>query len=794
MTDLIPRLQTLFDGSVDHARSVGLTTSTARPLLQLFALRFLSVTVPELADLGARFRRSRVSHERRDILETLAYRTETVFPELQGVFTDHMLPTLRSADSLLVQWSRLLDDIGSILKDSAPVFGAWFDSVVDSVGGGGGTGLQYTTPRPLANLMLRLSGAGLQHTIHDPCSGVGSLLAAAVARNPHSAPVSGQEIDPGIAALARLRLFLLGARSAAIKVGDVLRQPQFVEQRARAHLSDVFVAGGEESALEKFDVVLCDPPYGQRLGSTEFAQTDPYRRFQYGLPGRTSSDVAFLQHALACMAPGGCALALIAHGPLFRGGGDAEVRRRLIEADVIEAVVGLPFGTLPGLSIEPALLVCRQHKGEERRQKILFVDASQRRDVLRNPAAWTEFAAELHSIVSEGTPVDGLAYVAETAEIAANQFSLQPRKYVAREEKRDRLDIRATLAHAARFEAEAARHADEMDRLSARLRPGEAAESEESSARIEGNEKTKGHEELAAEDPQPSGAYSVEDALEGLFMEGQQFRSTLKLLLAKKNLILQGPTGVGKTLVSRRLAYALMGEKAPDRLQMIQFHPAYSYEDFVQGLRPAGRSGFRMMSGTFPEFCERAQHNPGARYVFVIDEINRADLSRVFGEVMTLIEPDKRGPEWGIPLASSENRQERFYVPENVYLIGSMNTADRALALVDFGLRRRFAFVDLEPRFDSEQFRAYLTGRGAQPSWVEAIIARMSSLNAQIEADLGANYRVGHSFLCDLPATGAPDWGWYRQAVTSGIAHLLHEYYHDRPEHAAQLLAALLRT
>src|SRR5690606_18260251 len=149
--------------------------------------------------------------------------------------------------------------------------------------------------------------------------------------------------------------------------------------------------------------------------------------------------------------------------------------------------------------------------------------------------------------------------------------------------------------------------------------------------------------------PPPLDDYGIEKALNGLFIEKEKFEELLRLLRQKKNLILQGPPGVGKTFVSKRLAYALMGEKAESRLAMVQFHQSYAYEDFIQGYRPS-KAGFHLRNGIFYEFCEKARNDPANEYVFIIDEINRGNLSKVFGELMLLIEADKRGPEWAVPL------------------------------------------------------------------------------------------------------------------------------------------------
>lgn len=290
-------------------------------------------------------------------------------------------------------------------------------------------------------------------------------------------------------------------------------------------------------------------------------------------------------------------------------------------------------------------------------------------------------------------------------------------------------------------------------------------------------------------------AYGKAEALNGLFVEEEKLDEILSLLQQKKNLILQGPPGVGKTFVSKRLGYALMGEKSPDRLAMVQFHQSYAYEDFIQGYRPSG-TGFKLKNGVFYEFCDKAKKDPAGTYVFIIDEINRGNLSKVFGELMLLIESDKRGPEWGIPLTYSEDTESKFYVPENLYLIGLMNTADRSLAMVDYALRRRFTFADLVPGFDTDEFRQYLQDKGAEPPFVEELILRMDELNARISADitnLGRGYCIGHSFFCAAPEGGKPDWNWYTKVVRSEIAPLLREYYFDDEKQAAVLIDSLLR-
>ncbi len=288
--------------------------------------------------------------------------------------------------------------------------------------------------------------------------------------------------------------------------------------------------------------------------------------------------------------------------------------------------------------------------------------------------------------------------------------------------------------------------------------------------------------------------YTLEEALQELFIEEDPLKAILGQLKYKKNMVLQGPPGVGKTFMAKRLAYLLMGQKDQNRFETVQFHQSYSYEDFIQGFRPNEEGKFDLCNGVFYDFCRAAQGDPGRPYVFMIDEINRGNLSRIFGELMLLLESDKRGKEFAVPLTYSRDRAERFHVPENLYVIGSMNTADRSLAMVDYALRRRFAFVDLKPAFSSAKFAAHLEQCAISAGLVKRIVDRVSELNKEIaddKKDLGRGYQIGHSYFC--PRDGiTPNDGWYRTVVETEIAPLLREYWFENEEKVEGLVNKLL--
>ncbi|MWK54906.1 AAA domain-containing protein [Pseudomonas otitidis] len=293
--------------------------------------------------------------------------------------------------------------------------------------------------------------------------------------------------------------------------------------------------------------------------------------------------------------------------------------------------------------------------------------------------------------------------------------------------------------------------------------------------------------------------YSVEDILkEGCFLDRAEIDLLLDRLRTKKNLILQGPPGTGKTWLAKRLAFALMGQKDDSKVRAVQFHPNLSYEDFVRGWRPTGEGKLSLADGVFMEAIKAARKEPSSKFLVVIEEINRGNPAQIFGELLTLLEAGKRTPSEALELCypDADGVRRPVHIPENLYVIGTMNIADRSLALVDLALRRRFAFVGLEPRLGSVWRQWVVKSCGIDEALVTEIEQRIADLNERIASDarLGKQFRIGHSYVTPVHRVEAGDTKkWFRQVVETEIGPLLEEYWFDAPDEAHKATAQLIQ-
>lgn len=297
------------------------------------------------------------------------------------------------------------------------------------------------------------------------------------------------------------------------------------------------------------------------------------------------------------------------------------------------------------------------------------------------------------------------------------------------------------------------------------------ADNQSEPVEIESNSKP----DSSSDTKQDSRPYTKEDFLAEVFMPEEKYDKLAAVLLNKKNIILQGAPGVGKTFSAKRLAYSLIGAVNEDAIEFVQFHQNYSYEDFMMGYKPSGVS-FELKKGVFYRFCKKTEADPESKYFFIIDEINRGNLSKIFGELLMLIENDYRGTP-----ATLAYNDEKFSVPENLYIIGMMNTADRSLAMIDYALRRRFSFFEMEPGFETEGFIQYQQSLNNET--FNDLLAKVIELNAEIALDrsLGRGFCIGHSYFCGRDELSCTD-EWMQEVVDYDILPMLGEYWFDDQE------------
>ena len=289
----------------------------------------------------------------------------------------------------------------------------------------------------------------------------------------------------------------------------------------------------------------------------------------------------------------------------------------------------------------------------------------------------------------------------------------------------------------------------------------------------------------------PTRAYDLSQILaDGGFMSRDFLQDTLRALETKKNIILQGPPGTGKSWLAKRIAYAFRGNTSDHGVISMQFHANMSYEDFIRGWRPSGKD-LVLTDGPFMELINRAHANPEEKYVFVIEEINRGNPAQIFGEMLTLLESDKRRASDSMQLTYRNGPSERVFIPQNLYVIGTMNTADKSLAILDFAFRRRFAFTSLEPLFN-DKWREWLRAKfGISLAKSEKLQSAIENLNRTIVGDqnLGSSYEIGHSYFTPTTIQESEDFGlWLRRVMANEVGPTLSEYWYDNPNRASEAL------
>jgi hypothetical protein len=302
-----------------------------------------------------------------------------------------------------------------------------------------------------------------------------------------------------------------------------------------------------------------------------------------------------------------------------------------------------------------------------------------------------------------------------------------------------------------------------------------------------------GHTNVGGETGTSDTPYTVADIVaDGSFHPKERLQQILEHWRENQNLVLQGAPGTGKTWLARRLAAALIGSQVPGAVRSVQFHPNTSYEDFVRGWRPTSEGQLELIDGALLQHAEKARKSPDVPHVLIIEEINRGNPAQAFGEMLTLIEGSKRKPEDALALSYPRFDGEQYYLPDNLYLLGTMNIADRSLALVDLALRRRFSFETLEPAFTDAWKADLATKLPNDPGLVATIRSRIHDLNATIEQDpmLGPHFQIGHSFLTPLQSQ-SDGKAWYLGVVDTQIGPQLQEYWFDAHDKAAAAIAAL---
>ena len=290
-------------------------------------------------------------------------------------------------------------------------------------------------------------------------------------------------------------------------------------------------------------------------------------------------------------------------------------------------------------------------------------------------------------------------------------------------------------------------------------------------------------------------AINKQHPLMGLSIDEPQFNEILEALREKKKVILHGGPGVAKTFVAKQLAFALTGSHDSERVQMLQFHQSDYYEDLLRCRSSEPWTQPTPRYGIFHQFCRQAQQEEGQwqPYVLIIDDINRDNLRNIVGDLTRLIKPENRWKRHTVRLADLEDADERFYLPENLHLIGIMSSAHFSPEMEDDALWQRFQFITIQPEFTSQAFINFLLECGASKDLVKKLISCMTCLNEEIAVDenLGPEYMIGRSYF--YPRHGInPDEAWYCWVIEAEIMPLIRAYWSGDERKVERLRTYLL--
>ena len=648
---------------------------------------------------------------------------------------------------------------------------------------------QFYTPAEVSRILAKIIGIDkcTDHdaTVCDPACGSGSLLIRALAEAPFEISGYGQEKDGSTAGLAKMNAVLHNKATIRIMAGNTFSDPQFIKT-------------DNPSELERFDYIVANPPFSLKNWSDGLKEFG--RFYGYGdRPPEKNGDYAWLMHILKTLKSTGKAAVILPHGVLFRGNAEATIRQTIVDKGWIKGIISLPPNLFYGTGI-PACILVIDKEGAENRAGIFMIDAGKGyvKDGSKNRLREQDIYRIVTTFNEQITTDPKYARFVPNKEIKEkNGYNLNISRYIDSSDPEDIQDVvfvkkgNNGILGKGIVEPDYEYDADRADEYS-NVRKVNWTNKGNWTINHQAPQKTltditpysdfvqeikdlfEDDDIVDDEQEVTYPEYTAENFLDDVYMFEEDYSRLVGLLRNKKNIILQGAPGVGKTYAAKRLAYSVMGVKDVERVMMVQFHQSYSYEDFIMGFRPSA-TGFELKKGAFYNFCKKAEIDSDNEYFFIIDEINRGNLSKIFGELFMLIENDKRGN--ALQLLYSD---EKFAVPKNVYIIGMMNTADRSLAMLDYALRRRFAFFDIKPGFETPGFREYRMALDNEK--FNKLVSCVESLNREISVDesLGEGFCIGHSYFCNLQPDTIDD-SWLYGVVEYELISLLKEYWFDEP-------------